>query len=865
LANMIDIIINATDNATRQIDSVNRAIDRLGNSGTKITGIMTGVAGSIAGISPAVAGIGALASTFASAGIGALAFGAVAVSSIGGVVEASEEIAKIEEKIANADTTEERIKAKQELAQVMGTLSTAEKEALGSLQEFQSWWGGFTSQFDPQVFGVMAGGLDLVRNTMTALAPAITSVGNVLDGFLDKVNNGFKTDTAKRFFDYINESAGSNLQALLTTAGNLFLGFFEILRAFQPLTTMFNAGMVSMSESFLQWSQGLAESKGFQNFVDYALANTPVLISIISNLWGFIVKLVQALAPLGAVVLQVVASFAQWLNTSNLVQTALDLVSQAGQFLSQHMTALTVVLATALAGFLAFKAVVAIVTIIRMITTAVKLMRTAFVLCRTAVLAMNTALLANPYTWIVIAIVAVIAAVVLLIQNWDLVKAKALELWNWLKQAWTGIKQAVIEATTAIIQAVVQWALDMWTKITTMWEQIKVAFQNGVTATVNFFKQLPMQIITAVVYMVGFVVGLFIGFMTSIAQAVANGIQAVVQWFQQLPSRVMAFINSLKAQAIAGFNNMMSMARTAVSNGITAVVNFFQQLPSRVMNFINNLKSQLISGFKNMMDRAKSAVQNGTQAVIQFFSQLPSRVMSFISNLASQLVSRFTSMMSQARSAVSNGISQVVSFFSRLPSQVMSIISSLASQLVSKFTSMMSQAKSAISSGITGMISTIKGFVGDFLSAGKGLLEAFTKGIKAGISKAKSAVESGMNSIREFLPFSPAKKGPLSDLDKSGESFFPTWYEGALKGVRPMERAIGGAMGTMNRALEKDHGQVGLNAFGQSRTTVRQVISVEGTVNVQGDTGSEQVQVVAEQISDQVATFKDLRQAIRKR
>lgn len=727
MANIIDIIVQATDNASRDIERVNEALKSIEGSGKKASAVLAGLAGSIAGMAPAVAGVGALTASFASAGIGAVAFGAVATSSISKVVDASEEVAKIEEKIAQADTTKERIAAQKELAQVMAGMSTAQKGALSSLQEFQSWWGGFTSQFDPQVFGVMAQALDLVRNTMTALTPAITSVGNVLNGFLQRVNEGFKSDSAKQFFDYINQSAGSNLQALLTTAGNLFMGFFGILRAFAPLSSSFNQGMVSMSASFRKWAEGLSQSQGFQNFINYVKTNTPPLLSLIGNLASFIGKVVVALAPLGTVVLGVASSFMSWINSSGLVNGALSLLSATGQLLANNMglvkvAVIAVALAMARMHIIAgvVKAVQMGITIFQNLVKVINLVKTAFTLLRVV-------FLTNPFGIVVLAITALIAIGVALYKNWDTVKAKAQQLWSTLTNAFNNIKTAVS-----------QWASDM----------------------------------------------------------------------------------------IAKFNNAMNNAKQAVSNGVKNIVSFFVNLASQVASKVSSMASKAQSLFTNMMSRAKSAVQNGISAVVNFFGNLASQVISKISSLGSQLASKFTSMMSSARSAVSNGVSNIVS--------------------------------------------AVKNFASTFLSAGKGLLEAFTKGIKNGISNAISAVKSGMSKIRDFLPFSPAKKGALSDLDKSGESFFPTFAKGMGKGTVAMLRMADKGMTELSSVLNEPATQMEqLQSFSLGRSSITVIHRHEhsGEVEVRGDNGNrETLSLVgnAMQTTTENDVFSGLRQAIRK-
>lgn len=64
------------------------------------------------------------------------------------------------------------------------------------------------------------------------------------------------------------------------------------------------------------------------------------------------------------------------------------------------------------------------------------------------------------------------------------------------------------------------------------------------------------------------------------------------------------------------------------------------------------------------------------------------------------------------------------------------------------------------------IVDFIKGLGSTFYNAGKGLIEQMTNGIKNTVSKAVDAVKNVASKVRDFLPFSPAKDGPLSDLDK---------------------------------------------------------------------------------------------------
>jgi hypothetical protein len=64
------------------------------------------------------------------------------------------------------------------------------------------------------------------------------------------------------------------------------------------------------------------------------------------------------------------------------------------------------------------------------------------------------------------------------------------------------------------------------------------------------------------------------------------------------------------------------------------------------------------------------------------------------------------------------------------------------------------------------IVSYLTGLGSTFLDAGKGLIEQMAKGIKNAAGKVLSEVKKIAQKARDFLPFSPAKTGPLSDIDK---------------------------------------------------------------------------------------------------
>ncbi|EJQ53522.1 hypothetical protein IEQ_01020 [Bacillus cereus BAG6X1-2] len=149
--------------------------------------------------------------------------------------------------------------------------------------------------------------------------------------------------------------------------------------------------------------------------------------------------------------------------------------------------------------------------------------------------------------------------------------------------------------------------------------------------------------------------------------------------------------------------------------------------------------------------------------------------------------------------------------------------------------------------GMKGMWDGFWSWSGDMYNSGKGLLSSFTNGVKQGFNGAIDAVWSGMKSIRQYLPFSPAKKGPLSDLDKSGEAFFPTWYNAAMTQIKPMEKAIGSAFSGVANSADVALAGTGLESFTGGVTTITVRHEVTGEVGVDGS-GLEGLQDTIQQV-----------------
>ena len=85
----------------------------------------------------------------------------------------------------------------------------------------------------------------------------------------------------------------------------------------------------------------------------------------------------------------------------------------------------------------------------------------------------------------------------------------------------------------------------------------------------------------------------------------------------------------------------------------------------------------------------------------------------------------------------------------------------------------------SIEASISGALASINNLTTTFFASGAALWDAFTAGIRSALFGPVEAVQVGLQSVRNLLPFSDAKEGPLSQLTRSGQALMETLAEGA--------------------------------------------------------------------------------------
>ncbi|ELZ06784.1 phage tail tape measure protein [Natrialba aegyptia] len=168
-------------------------------------------------------------------------------------------------------------------------------------------------------------------------------------------------------------------------------------------------------------------------------------------------------------------------------------------------------------------------------------------------------------------------------------------------------------------------------------------------------------------------------------------------------------------------------------------------------------------------ENVEDIVERMVDAVIGLFEWLWEKVTEWIGDLKEDVLGTISDLREDFEETIDNLVEGVIGFFEDLYDDATDWIDDLMSDILETITE--TDVQDAFYEILNDAYQWLTGSaVSDFLSAGEGLVDAIVEGIKDAPDAVKNAVEDVVGEARDMLPFSPAKEGPLSDLDDAGEA-----------------------------------------------------------------------------------------------
>ena len=353
---------------------------------------------------------------------------------------------------------------------------------------------------------------------------------------------------------------------------------------------------------------------------------------------------------------------------------------------------------------------------------------------------LNAAMSANPIGLVVIAIAGLIAAGAWLVQNWDEIAAWWNDLWSGIAD-WAREKWDAITGTIAgAWDSIISGITGFGASILSGLQGAWDAVRNGISAAWEGY----VALLTA--FWGGILSGLL-----DFGASVISGLQSV--WDT---------ISGAAGAAWAGITGIISGAWNAIVGGVAdfgaSLLSFLQSAWAEWEGFVARLLAALGGILSGLLDFGASVI-SGLQSVWDT-----------VSGAAGAAWEGITGIISGAWAAIIGGLSGF---------------------------------GASLLSGLTEAWNAVLEFFGglNLFESGARLLSTFVDGIKSMASSVVESVAGVFATVREYLPFSDAHVGPLSQLTLSGARMMTTLAEGVTSAQGGLVSKVSGALSAVGGAI----------------------------------------------------------------
>lgn len=810
-----------------------------------VSAVTNALGGVTAMTAPVVAGVGAVGASFAAAGAGAAAYGLVATAALRKVFDAADEVKKAEDKIASADTAEERKKAQQELAAVYADMSKAQQGALKNLQSFKKYWKGFVTSFEEPIFKGFATSLSIAKQGLELMKPTIHNVSGAVNGLLKDMQTNLGSKDMKNIFNWISESAAGSLVALMKTIGHTTQGLFSLLQAFTPITASVESGMVGAARGFSQWAASLSKSEGFKTFIEYAKQNTPTFLSLLGNLGGILGGVIKQVAPLGPAVLTgldaLTGLISKALNAGIAIKSFAQVIQEmvtgsTGQFDSlrsrvtsvlqniaptfralgaQALSAFRGIASVATQAFMTlyafwqnngpmivsavsnvFKTVGAVIGgIIGVVRTILSVLKPIFVQIGTFIMSVARQILsfwATDGAQNVQAVQNVFSGISKIIQFLAPVIVPI------LMSIWKNV-QGVIQGAINMIMGIVRIFAGLFTgDFSKMWQGVKQLFFGAIQFVWNYVNLMFLGRIIGGVKTMGLgmvtsIKALWVSIKAWFTRGIDDAFLLVSGW----GSKIGQALVRLKTGAVSQISGMWSGIKSFFSAGATGAYNFVLSMFVKTITRFQNARSSIVGIVLQLWNSVKSFFLSGASTAYGYAAGLVTKALQIFRNLKSNAVNTIMQLWSSIKSYFLSGANAAYGYASGLVSKALRIFSNLKSNATTIISNLWSAIKSTFSSGVTSaqnFVTNMGSKIASGFRSAKDSAVAIAKSMWSGVKKIFDDIVSGARAL-------PGKMGEgIRNMASKAQSGITSLGNKLLKGIG---KVVNGVIKGLNWALGK--------------------------------------------------------------
>lgn len=368
----------------------------------------------------------------------------------------------------NSKMLKKQAAAALELKARLSLLPPETRRATENFMQMKSDWQDFVDANQPATFNTLANGYKLIGQVVLKLQPLFdigrAAADRLLAALQRMVNNGG--------IEKLSKNAGPAMASLTSIIVNVSTALTRMFGKFAGQGQGVLNWIEEATRKWAAWASSSEEDSGINRFFAYVQQNGPQVMATLSNLASAAMNIARAVGPLAPI--------------SMAVASALAAIVAAVP---------PSVITAFVAGFLAFNIALKAYAVYQAIATA-------------AQWAHNVAMLASPTTWIILAIIALVAVIVLIATKTTWFQTIWKYVWGFMKAvgAWfAGPFANFFVATWRVIvfafnkaKADVMRVFNILKALATAWFNANVAAARKVidafTRVINFFRAAPGRI-----------------------------------------------------------------------------------------------------------------------------------------------------------------------------------------------------------------------------------------------------------------------------------------------------------------------------------------------------------------------------------
>lgn len=444
----------------------------------------------------------------------------------------------------------------------------------------------------------------------------------------------------------------------------------------------------------------------------------------------------QVLEPLIPLIQQVSDEFLNWSESvdwaavGEQVKQAVELAKEGFQWVIENKDEVIAGLEGILAGFIAFKTLTFLSSIIKVIVG----IGSAISGASTAAAAFSgvLAVLGGPVTVVIAVLTALVSAFVYLWNTCEPFKQFWLDLWDNVKQIASDVAAALVEFFT-------------------------VTIPEGINALIQWFQELPGNIKGFLSEVVSNVQEWAGSLVEKAVETGENFVDGVVSFFENLPYKVGYFIGQVLGNIISWNIDMIAKAKETGSKFLDAVVSFFKNLPGNVLNFITTTYKNVVTWGSNMGKKAIEIGKNFVNSVVNFIKNLPGNVLTWLTNTLNKVVSWGTSLWTAGTNAAKELFDAVVEGVAELPAKMLEVGSNIVSGVWNGISGAAEKFKENVSSFFSGIVDGVKNTLGIhspstvFAGIGSNMVAGLEQGWNKNINDAKEEIENDSKTLADVV------------------------------------------------------------------------------------------------------------------